>query len=181
MPYGFDLTNSPAKIAARNDIHRPMVLVSSSGTQLLLNADGSQAVYVACFRNVSAIADHLAGRHERVAVLGAGTRGEFRREDQMGCAWIVEKLVQGGYEPATRFTADCVARWKGISPEDVRGGKSAEYLCKTGQVEDLEFILQHFDDLATVPMLSKGELVPAPKTAARSITPPSENVLSELS
>ena len=47
MPYGFDLTNSPVQITARKDVHRPMVLVSSSGTQLLLNAVGSKAIYLA--------------------------------------------------------------------------------------------------------------------------------------
>lgn len=78
MPYGFDLTNSPAQIAERTDIQRPMVLVSSSGTQLLMNAAGSQAVYIACFRNLSAVADHIEGKHDRVAILGAGTRGQFR-------------------------------------------------------------------------------------------------------
>jgi len=166
MCYGFDLTNSPAQISVRNDVHRPMVLVSSSGTQLLLNAKGSDAVYVACFRNLSAVADYLAGRHERVAVLGAGTRGQFRREDQMGCAWVAEKLMQAGYEPVTRSTADCVARWKGVSPEEVRGGRSAEYLRKSGQVEDLEFILHHIDDLDTVPLLAGGELVPAESSGA---------------
>ncbi len=181
MCFGFDLTNSPAQISVRIDVHRPMVLVSSSGTQLLLNAKESEAVYVACFRNVSAIAGHLAGRHKRVAILGAGTRGQFRREDQMGCAWVAEKLMQAGYEPVTLFTADCVSRWKGVSPEDVRGGRSAEYLLKSGQLEDLEFILHHIDDLDTVPMLVGGELVPASETAARSFTPPSENVLSRLS
>lgn len=32
MPVGFDMTNNPAQIATRDDTHRPMVLVSSSGT-----------------------------------------------------------------------------------------------------------------------------------------------------
>ncbi len=31
MPYGFDLTNSPAQIAERSDVERPMILLSSSG------------------------------------------------------------------------------------------------------------------------------------------------------
>src|SRR5215213_5865623 len=35
MPYGFDLTNSPAALADRCDIHRPAILLSSSGTRLL--------------------------------------------------------------------------------------------------------------------------------------------------
>ncbi len=82
MPYGFDMTNSPAQIAALKDDHRPMILVTSSGTDLLMNAAGSEAVYIACFRNFSAVAQHIVGKHEKVAILGAGTRGQFRRDER---------------------------------------------------------------------------------------------------
>ena len=160
-PYGFDMTNSPVQIAAREDVHRPMVLVSSSGTQLLLNAVGSEAIYLACFRNVSAVARHVGGRHERIAVLGAGSRGQFRREDQMGCAWVAEKLLDAGYLPETQLTSDLVTRWHNARAGEIRSGKSAEYLNRSGQQEDLEFILDHIDDLDTVPSLVQGELISA--------------------
>ena len=160
-PYGFDMTNSPVQIAAREDVHRPMVLVSSSGTQLLLNAVGSEAIYLACFRNVSAVARHVGGRHERIAVLGAGSRGQFRREDQMGCAWVAEKLLDAGYLPETQLTSDLVTRWHNARAGEIRSGKSAEYLSRSGQQEDLEFILDHIDDLDTVPSLVQGELISA--------------------
>jgi 2-phosphosulfolactate phosphatase len=137
-----------------------MVLVSSSGTHLLVNAVGSEAIYLACFRNVSAVARHMAGRHERIAVLGAGSRGQFRREDQMGCAWVAEKLIEAGYAPGTRKTSDYVSRWHGTNPNEIRSGKSAEYLNRSGQQEDLQFILDHIDDLETVPCLVNGELIP---------------------
>jgi len=160
MPIGFDLTNSPAQIAQRNDLHRPMVLVSSSGTQLLLKAVGAEAVYIACFRNVSAVVRHLSGQHHRIAVLGAGTRGQFRREDQMACAWIAEQLVASGYFPETEETNRYISRWSGKGPDEARFGRSADYLRRSGQEEDLEFILSHIDDLDTVPSLLDGELIP---------------------
>jgi 2-phosphosulfolactate phosphatase len=159
MPYGFDITNSPVLVAARNDVHRPMVLVSSSGTHLLLNAVGSEAIYLACFRNVSAVARHIDGRHERIAVLGAGSRAQFRREDQMACAWVAEKLIEAGYGAETQKTSDLVSRWHSANPDEIRGGKSAEYLKQSGQQQDLEFILDHIDDLDTVPSLVNGELI----------------------
>lgn len=159
MPYGFDVNNSPAQIVQRDDLHRPMVLVSSSGTQLLMNAVGAEAVFIACFRNFSAIARYLDGRHRRIAVLGAGTRNEFRREDQMGCAWVAEKLIACGYFPETERTSHYIAQWSGRSPEEVRAGKSAAYLRRSGQEEDLEFVLSHIDDVDTVPSLVNGELI----------------------
>ena len=160
-PYGFDLTNSPVQIAARKDVHRPMVLVSSSGTQLLLNAVGGKAIYLACLRNAAAVAQHILRTHERVAILGAGSRGQFRREDQMGCAWVAAKLLDAGYGAETEKTADVVARWRHARVDELRSGKSAEYLVRSGQQEDLEFVLTHIDDLETVPTLVRGELIPA--------------------
>jgi len=162
-PYGFDLTNSPVQISARADLERPIIFVSSSGTQLILSAEGSEGVYLACFRNFSAVAEHIAGRHERIALIGAGTRGQFRREDQMGCAWVAEKLVKMGYRTDSGKTDGYISRWSGVSPEEARKGKSAEYLLRSGQEEDLEFVIGHFDDLKTIPALKNGELVQAGK------------------
>jgi len=158
-PYGFHMTNSPVQVAAIEDVRRPMVMVSTSGTLLMLNAVGSEAIYLACLRNVSAVARHIGGRHERIAVLGAGSRGQFRREDQIGCAWVAEKLLAAGYRSETQQTSDWISRWHNASADAIRGGKSAEYLNRSGQQEDLEFILDHIDDLDTVPSLVNGELI----------------------
>lgn len=136
-----------------------MILVSTSGTQLLMNANGCKSVFAGCFRNLTAVARHLADRHERIALLGAGTRGQFRREDQMCCAWIAEQLVESGYCPETPYTEEYISKWRGVSPEEIRYGKSAEYLRRSGQDHDLEFVLSHIDDLDTVPALIDDELV----------------------
>jgi 2-phosphosulfolactate phosphatase len=162
MCFGFDLTNSPAQIDARTDAERPMVLVSSSGTQLILNAsDVSEAVYLACLRNFSAAARVLASRHDRVAVLGAGTRGQFRREDQFGCALVAQELVRLGYRPENELTVQYIERWREAEFDEIRGGRSADYLRRSGQEPDLEFVLAHIDDVETVPSLVGSELVDA--------------------
>ncbi|MGH8583904.1 MAG: 2-phosphosulfolactate phosphatase [Gammaproteobacteria bacterium] len=162
MPFGYEMTNSPAQTARRTDIRRPMVLVSSSGTQLLMNAKPARAVYVACFRNLTAVAEYLSGRYDGIALLGAGTRGQFRREDQMACAWIAGRLVDRGFRVTDRQTGECMDRWRGAAPEEARYGRSADYLTRSGQLEDLEFVLSHIDDVATVPLLCDHELVPVP-------------------
>ncbi len=168
VPYGFDLTNSPVQIAALTQIpsgyftedHRPIVLVSSSGTRLLVNAIGAPGLYVGCFRNFSAVAAYVAEKHDKVAVLGAGTRGEFRREDQIGCSWIAGKLMEHGFAAADQKTSDIVDRWANVELASLRNGRSAEYLKRSGQVHDLEFVLHHIDDLDIVPAWQDGKLVP---------------------
>jgi 2-phosphosulfolactate phosphatase len=164
MPYGFDLNNSPARLALRNDSGRPMILLSTSGTGVLCGAQGAEAVYAASVRNLTAQVERLAGRHERVAVIGAGTRGEFREEDQLCCAWLAERLLDVGYEPRDGRAQELVDHWKDAPIEAIMGSKSATYLRDTGQRDDLDFILAHVDDLDSAFELRDGELMTAPAT-----------------
>ncbi len=159
MPEGFHLNNSPADLMLRADTHRPLILVSSSGTRLICSAAEGQAMYVACLRNYRAQAAYLAAHHMMVALIGAGTKGEFREEDQMGCAWIAEGLLAAGFEPANEQTAAIVKRWSGVPVETIGDGASVEYLRRTGQMKDFDFILTHIDDLDEVFQFEQGQLV----------------------
>jgi len=147
MPYGFHLQNSPAQIDLREDVERPMVLLSTSGTRLMCEAAANGTGYAACLRNVTAQAKALAGTHERVRLFGADSRGEFREEDQLACAWIAARLLDAGYVPGDEPTRGILERWAEASPEDFTHGRSARYLRETGQAADLEFVLEHVDDL----------------------------------
>lgn len=146
VPDGFEANNSPAALARRGDLERPMVLLSSSGTKLISRVRPFEAVYAACLRNWQAQVARLVGRHQRVAVIGAGSRGEFRREDQLVCAWIAGGLVEAGYRPRG-LTEELVARWRGAPVSVIADGHSAAWLRASGQVADLEFVLAHVGDL----------------------------------
>ena len=151
LPEGFDLQNSPATMASRNDFARPGVLLSTSGTRLFCEAARAGAVYAACLRNLTAQVEHLAANHPQIAVVGAGTKGEFRREDQYGCAQIAAGLLERGYEPRDDATRAVVERWRNApAREACVGGRSAEYLRRTGQLGDLDFVLAHIDDVEGV-------------------------------
>ena len=148
MPNGFELNNSPSAIARREDLNRPLVLLTTSGTRLLASARPTQDVSAACLRNWSAEAERLVAygcRH--VALVGAATRGEFREEDQLCCAWIAARLLEDGFAAADAVTADLVARWSEAPAAAATGGHSADYLRRSGQLDDLEFVLEHVDDL----------------------------------
>lgn len=162
MPFGFDMTNSPAELATRTDQARPMILLSSSGTQLIANAAECDAVYIASLRNTTALVDHLAERHRRVAVIGAGTRGEFREEDQYCCALVAQGLMDRGFAAEDQQTRDVTDRWRGKPADAWIESKSVDYLRKSGQLRDLDFILAHIDDLQAAFMLKHGEVVLMP-------------------
>jgi 2-phosphosulfolactate phosphatase len=163
MPYGFDMNNSPVEIEIRKEISRPAIMVSSSGIPLLHSLRDCNSVYVACLRNYGATIKHLAELYSRVVVLGAPTRGEFREEDQLCCAWIAYGLMKAGFVPEDNKTAEIVNLWKD-KPVTVCGeGKSAEYLRRSGQIKDLDFILRHVNDLKSALSVKNDEIVKATK------------------
>jgi 2-phosphosulfolactate phosphatase len=168
MPDDFHITNSPAALAVRDDVERPIVLLSSSGTKLLGGAKRARAAYAACLRNVSAQVDHLGEEEDGpVAVIGAGSRGQFRREDQLCCARIAGGLIDAGFEPADERTSSIVERWRDAPDDAFVGGASTEYLRRSGQLHDLDFILEHVDDLDETFVVEGDELVQATRSARR--------------
>jgi 2-phosphosulfolactate phosphatase len=162
MPDGFDMNNSPAELARRTDIFRPMILLSSTGTKLIWEAGKCDAAYVACFRNYASLSNYLVRHHRKVAVIGAGSRGEFREEDQMCCAWIAENLIEAGYEAQDDKTVEIVQRWSGAPPDAFISNRSVDYLRRSGQLEDLEFILTHVNDLSDTFLIRYGQIVMVP-------------------
>lgn len=162
MPWGWDLTNSPVAVDNDEALERPMILLSSSGTKLIDRSSAAQAVYLGCLRNFRATARYLAQRHQHVAVIGAGTRGEFREEDQVGCAWIARELVSLGFRAEDARTTEVIDRWRDAEPSACASGNSARYLERSDQKADLDFVLSHVDDLDAAFMMKHGEVVMLP-------------------
>jgi 2-phosphosulfolactate phosphatase len=158
-PAQFHMNNSPAALLELSDKTRPLVLLSSSGTRLMLNAAACDVAYLACFRNSSATADRLISEnYSRIALLGAGTRGEFREEDQIGCAWIGARLMRAGYRPENEATARVLSRWTSAKATDCLVSGSVNYLRRSNQEDDLRFILERIDDLYDAFILRNGQV-----------------------
>jgi phosphosulfolactate phosphohydrolase-like enzyme len=145
-PAGFALNNSPAAVARLTDL-RPIVLLTSAGTQLLAQARGASSIYVACLRNISATAKQLVLSHPKVALIGAGTRGLPRAEDQLACVRIAQLLLASGYEAENSSTEVEVETWRDVGVQELRTGPSADYLRDTNQTDDLDFVVTHVDDV----------------------------------
>jgi phosphosulfolactate phosphohydrolase-like enzyme len=156
-PEGFDRNLGPVSLSRRNDVERPLVLVSPLAG-LLANASGGAAVYIACFRNLAATAEALATGHQRVALLGAGYAGEQRCEDRIVAALVARLLIEQGFEPEDLTTVQEVASWAGADMALVGLGKSADYLRRQRREEELEFVLTRRDDLDLVCVYEAGEV-----------------------
>jgi 2-phosphosulfolactate phosphatase len=165
MPDGFEMSNSPAELVIRGEIHRPLILLSSSGTRLLHEASKCAHVYLACLRNYSAVARYMAKRHASIALIGAGSRGQFREEDQLCCAWMGRTLLELGFTPENEATENLVAHWRHAPVSACALGESAAYLERTGQLDDLDFVLANVDDLTDIFALKGQKVIKLPAIA----------------
>lgn len=157
---GLEMNNSPSDLARRDDTSRPLILLSSSGTRLIANAGGSDALYLACFRNSLSMGCRLISeKHMRIALLGAGNQGEFREEDQICCAWIAALLARAGYAAENDATAEVLTRWGHAKASDCLMSRSIDHLRATGQFKDLCFILEKVDDIDDTFILRDQEVV----------------------
>ena len=171
QPGRTDSTSTTARyeLAHRTDTERPMILLSTSGTRLISAPPRAEQVYVACLRNWRAQAAWMIGRHERVVVLGAGTRGEFREEDQLCCAWIARELVAAGYAVHDERTRKIIGRWADEPVEALLVSHSVTYLRETGQEDDLEFVMSHVDDVDQAFVMRGNRLVAATEDGDRAV------------
>jgi 2-phosphosulfolactate phosphatase len=173
LPDGFDMNNSPAELELRTDIDRPLIMVSTSGGPLMIEAGAvAGGADVACFRNFTATARSLIGNHRKVAIIGAGSRGEFREEDQMCCAWIGGLLMGAGYVPETDETRQLIERWRDAPAEACEISNSVGYLRRSGQLHDFDFIVSHVDDLDAACSVAGNEVVaesPAPRASTAAV------------
>jgi 2-phosphosulfolactate phosphatase len=159
MPYDFHLQNSPTELESQTDLHRPMILLTTSGRPWICSFKDSADTYIACLRNYRSMTSHMIDRHSDIALIGAGSRGEFREEDQLCCAWIAKGLIQKGYQPENEETSKIIERWSKAPAESILAGKSAIYLSKSGQNEDLDYIVSHVDDLNSIYYLKNDQIV----------------------
>ncbi len=159
MPYGFHLQNSPAEVDRRVELERPVILLSTSGTGLLCEAARRGRTYAACLRNARAQARVLIAAQEHVLLVAGETRGEFREEDRLCCGRIARGLLQAGFQARNVLVEEIVKHWGGEPDDAFTGGHSVQYLTATGQYHDVEFILDHVDDLDSVYEMHGGELV----------------------
>jgi 2-phosphosulfolactate phosphatase len=173
LPDGFDMNNSPAELELRTDVELPLIMVSTSGGPLMIEAGAvAGGADVACFRNFTAVARSLIGNHRKVAIIGAGSRGEFREEDQMCCAWIAGLLMGAGYHPETVQTRQLIDRWVGAPATASEISNSVGYLRRSGQLRDFDFIVSHVDDLDAACSVEGNEVAaesPAPRASTSAV------------
>ncbi len=155
-PEGFDYGNSPREAYRLSS--QKVVLTTTNGTRALEFVKKAKAVCAGSFLNLSAVV-HFARRFEEVAVLCAGTEGEFSLEDFLLAGFLAKELEE--YE--TGNDAAVVARHYARGVDDPREeiilSKHALRLVELGLGEDVAFCGE-LDRYHVVPILTPEGFVP---------------------
>jgi phosphosulfolactate phosphohydrolase-like enzyme len=83
----------------------------------------------------------------------------------MTAAWLADRLSSRGFALEGRDTVTEVKRWGRPDISLVGWSRSAERLRSRGRGDDVDFVLEHVDDLDLVCSYAQGELRPALRPA----------------
>ena len=125
---GFDLGNSPYEYEAARVEGRDLIFASTNGSRALLAAASARARILAAFVNLAAVVERLGGERE-VAILCAGTSGEFALEDAACAGLLVRRLCARGARPANAAAALAGT----LAPEDAGEVRSIVHGCSHGR------------------------------------------------
>ncbi|MDN5332164.1 MAG: 2-phosphosulfolactate phosphatase [Tepidanaerobacteraceae bacterium] len=96
---GFDLGNSPLEYKKELVAGKTVILTTSNGTRAIKASESAEHVLIGCFLNASAVAEKalrfaLSSETPCVALVCAGTLGEFSLDDAACAGLIVDILVR---------------------------------------------------------------------------------------
>jgi len=96
---GFDLGNSPLEYKREQVMGKTVILTTSNGTKAIKASEDAHLVLIGCFLNAGAVAEKAlefacSGETAGVAVVCAGTLGQFSLDDAACAGLIVDCLVR---------------------------------------------------------------------------------------
>ncbi len=148
---GFDFTNSPFDLAKEDLSNRVIAMTTSTGTRLISECLGAPRILIGSTINAKAVAQKMAENKTKWAVIGAGSHGEFRAEDQVGCALIAKHYSDlTGVKIDSEVHAITDTFTKNIETH-IRMSPSSQKLMKIGRQCDIDFVINSTDNYILVP------------------------------
>ncbi len=89
---GFDCGNSPLEFMNTDQPGRPIVLTTTNGTLALSNLPEGGEIQVACFLNVTKVAEYVQSFSGSIQLVCAGTNGHFSLDDFLCAGSIISKI-----------------------------------------------------------------------------------------
>lgn len=157
---GFDLGNSPLEPVAQVVAGRRLLWTTTNGTRAILAAAGAAEVWLACFRNLEAVAERISVRGPPPILLCAGRGGRFAMDDALCAGHLVTRLQARGMEAkdGARAAAALVAGLGPPTPELLASTAAGRALVELGMERDVAYCAE-LDRSSAVPGLRDGVVV----------------------
>jgi len=161
---GFDLSNSPLEYKTKVVEGKTIIITTTNGTNVINNVKGADEVVLACFRNVTAVADHLVGLSHRgnhdIIIVCAGTEGRFSLDDGL-CAGMLIELLKQKTEVETDDLGLLVTQYYQQNKTNLLGALSGCFHLKRlftlGFYDDIRFCLET-NCVTTVPVVQNDKI-----------------------
>jgi 2-phosphosulfolactate phosphatase len=158
---GFHLDNSPYSFTAEKVNGKTVVMTTSNGTGAVKACRRCNALYIASFLNLSAVAETLVRRERDVSIVCSGTLGTFSLEDGLCAGMIVSSMrnmrsmrrMKNLEVSDLGFALETLAEKESDISRTLRAGSLAyRYLIQEGYERDVEYCLRK-DRSRLVPVL----------------------------
>ena len=91
---GFDLGNSPLEYKPKTVESKDVILTTTNGTQAIQSVKSAAKIVLACLRNAAAVAEILIREDKDVAIVCAGTEGNFSLDDGLCAGYLLHLLKE---------------------------------------------------------------------------------------
>ncbi|MBU2493854.1 MAG: 2-phosphosulfolactate phosphatase [Bacteroidetes bacterium] len=89
---GFNLGNSPSEYNSETVIGKSIILYTSNGSKAIVKAKFSENLFICSFKNLKAVAAHLAKLNNDIEILCAGSNGMFCIEDTVCAGKLINEI-----------------------------------------------------------------------------------------
>ncbi len=159
----FHLGNSPDEFTPESVGGKNVVMTTTNGTIAFGRAKNGGEVYSCAMVNVSRVAEQAARRGKDLAVVCAGTDGEFSLEDTL-CGGLLIDLVSSKFGAKTELN-DAAAlatllhdRHRDRLRDAIAEGEHGRFLASIGFAHDIDTAAA-VDTVPVLPVLREGRLV----------------------
>lgn len=148
---GFDFTNSPSDLSKENLTGKLIAITTSTGTRVISESIGARNILIGSTLNAKAVAHKMSTIKGKWVVIGAGTRGDFRPEDKVGCAIIADYYCRLTNAIMDYPTKDIVNTFTKNVSKHIRTSLSSQKLIAIGRKYDVDFVINKLNKYHIVP------------------------------
>lgn len=140
---GFNLGNSPYEYTHEVVAGKSIILYTTNGSKAIVKAKFSENLFISSFRNLKAIAVHVAKLKNDIEILCAGSNGMFCIEDTVCAGRLINEISIAAEEVELTDAAKASVVLNNSSGDDILEMlKNAEHgikLINNGYKEDLKY------------------------------------------